>query len=202
MSWNLKGSYVETCSCELMCPCNLSFDHGATYDFCRATLVFDIREGEVDGTDIGGLRIAAIIDTPKVMTEGNWRLGVFVDDQATDEQADKLVQVFTGQLGGPMAGIVPLVGEVLGRASTHRGARRWGASQRPHRGRDRLRGRGHRPVRCQDGRTGSILRRVSLRGLRPDDGRDEAFSDQCLRHRIRGQDRALDVRVLLGRLSE
>ena len=35
MSWNLKGSYVETCSCELMCPCNLSFDHGATYDFCR-----------------------------------------------------------------------------------------------------------------------------------------------------------------------
>ena len=35
MSWNLKGSYVETCSCDLMCPCNLSFDHGATYDFCR-----------------------------------------------------------------------------------------------------------------------------------------------------------------------
>ena len=33
MSWNLKGSYAETCSCELMCPCNLTFDHGATYDF-------------------------------------------------------------------------------------------------------------------------------------------------------------------------
>ena len=45
MAWNLKGSYVETCSCELMCPCNLSFDHGATYDFCRVTLVFNIREG-------------------------------------------------------------------------------------------------------------------------------------------------------------
>ena len=60
MSWNLKGSYVETCSCELMCPCNLSFDHGATYDFCRVVLVFDIREGQVDGTDIGGLRVAAL----------------------------------------------------------------------------------------------------------------------------------------------
>ena len=45
MPWNLRGSYVETCSCELMCPCNLSFDHGATYDFCRVTLVFNIREG-------------------------------------------------------------------------------------------------------------------------------------------------------------
>ena len=114
MSWNLKGSYVETCSCELMCPCNLSFDHGATYDFCRATLVFQIHEGEVEGTDIGGRKVATIIDTPKVMTEGNWRLGLFVDDQATDEQTEKLVQVFSGQLGGPMAGLAPLVGEMLG----------------------------------------------------------------------------------------
>ena len=114
MSWKLSGSYAETCSCELMCPCNLSFDHGATYDFCRVTLVFNSREGEIEGTDIGGLKIAAIADSPKVMTDGNWRLGVFVDEQATDEQADKLVKVFTGQLGGPMAGLAPLVGEMLG----------------------------------------------------------------------------------------
>jgi hypothetical protein len=114
MAWNLKGSYVETCSCELMCPCNLSFDHGATYDFCRVTLAFNIREGQVEGTDIGGLKVALIADTPKVMTEGNWRLGVFIDADATDEQFDKLVQVFSGQLGGPTGGLAPLVGEVVG----------------------------------------------------------------------------------------
>jgi hypothetical protein len=114
MSWNLRGSYVETCSCELMCPCNLSFDHGATYDFCRVTLVFNIREGEIDGTAIGGLKVALIADTPKVMTEGNWRLGVFVDEHASDVQFNGLVQVFTGRLGGPMAALAPLVGEVLG----------------------------------------------------------------------------------------
>jgi hypothetical protein len=114
MSWNLRGSYVETCSCELMCPCNLSFDHGATYDFCRVSLVFNIREGDVEGTDVAGRRVVMVADTPKVMTEGNWRLGVYVDDQATDEQFDKLVQVFSGQLGGPMAGLAPLVGEMLG----------------------------------------------------------------------------------------
>jgi hypothetical protein len=114
VAWNLKGSYVETCSCELMCPCNLSFDHGATYDYCRVVLVFNIREGQIDGTDIGGLKVAAIADTPKVMTDGNWKLGVFVDETASDEQADKLVQVFSGQLGGPMAGLVPLIGEMLG----------------------------------------------------------------------------------------
>jgi hypothetical protein len=89
-------------------------DHGATYDFCRVSLVFDIHEGEIEGTEIGGLKVVAIADTPKVMTEGNWRLGVFIDDQASDEQADKLVKVFSGQLGGPMGAIVPLVGEMLG----------------------------------------------------------------------------------------
>ena len=114
MSWKLKGSYVETCSCDLICPCNASFDHGAVYDFCRVTLVFNIHEGEIEGTDVGGLKVAAIADTPKVMTDGNWRLGMFIDDEATDEQAEKLTAVFGGQLGGPMAGLVPLVGEMLG----------------------------------------------------------------------------------------
>jgi hypothetical protein len=114
MSWNLTGSYVETCSCELMCPCNLSMDHGATYDFCRVTLVFNLREGQVEGTEVGGRTVALIADTPKVMTEGNWRLGVYVDDGASDEQFDKLVKVFGGQLGGPMGALAPLVGEVVG----------------------------------------------------------------------------------------
>ncbi len=112
--WSLKGSYAETCSCELMCPCNLSFDHGATYDYCRATLVFNLREGQIEGVDVAGLKVAAIIDTPKVMTDGNWRLGVFIDAAATDEQFRQLLRVFTGELGGPMAAMTPLVGAVLG----------------------------------------------------------------------------------------
>jgi hypothetical protein len=114
MAWKLRGSYAETCSCELMCPCNLTFDHGATYDYCRATLAFHISEGEVEGTNVDGLKVVAIIDTPKVMTDGNWRLGMFIDANASDEQADKLGKVFSGQIGGPMAALGPLVGEVVG----------------------------------------------------------------------------------------
>ena len=114
MTWNLTGSYVETCSCELMCPCNLSMDHGATYDFCRVTLVFKLREGQIEGTDVAGRTVVLIADTPKVMTEGNWRLGVYVDDGADDEQLDKLVKVFGGKLGGPMGALAPMVGELLG----------------------------------------------------------------------------------------
>jgi Protein of unknown function (DUF1326) len=78
MSWTLKGSYVETCSCDLICPCNANMAHGATYDYCRVVLAFNIREGEIEGTDVSGRKVAATADTPKVMTEGNWRIGVFV----------------------------------------------------------------------------------------------------------------------------
>ena len=114
MAWNVKGTYLETCSCEFMCPCNFSFAHGADYDRCRVTLVFNVTQGDVEGTDVGGLVVAVIADTPKVMTEGNWRLGLFIDAKASDEQAGKLLRVFSGQLGGGMAALAPLIGEILG----------------------------------------------------------------------------------------
>ena len=114
MAWNLRGSYFETCSCDLVCPCNITFDHGATYDYCRATLVFNIREGDIDGTDVAGTKVVVIIDTPKVMTDGNWRVGMFVDEDADEDQTQKLTAVFGGQLGGPMELLGPLVGEMLG----------------------------------------------------------------------------------------
>jgi hypothetical protein len=114
MAWQLQGSYAETCSCEMICPCNASFDHGASYDYCRVVLVFKLESGEIEGTDVGGLTVALIADTPKVMTEGNWKVGLFIDGTASDEQAEKLGGVFSGQMGGPMAGLVPLIGEVLG----------------------------------------------------------------------------------------
>src|SRR5437016_14329938 len=114
MAWKLNGTYFETCSCEVVCPCTASLALGATYDRCRVTLVFNIVDGDVDGTDVSGLKVAAIADSPKVMTDGNWRLGVFIDENASDEQAEKLTGVFTGQLGGPMEGIAPLIGEMLG----------------------------------------------------------------------------------------
>jgi hypothetical protein len=114
MAWNLEGTYFETCSCEVVCPCTASMALGADYDRCRVTLVFNVARGDVDGTDVGGLAVAAVADTPKVMTDGNWRLGVFIDAAASDEQADKLGAVFSGQLGGPMEALGPLVGENLG----------------------------------------------------------------------------------------
>jgi hypothetical protein len=114
MSWHLEGSYFETCSCDVVCPCTASLAFGATKDYCRVVLVFHVKDGEVEGTDVSGLTVAAVADTPKVMTDGNWRLGVFIDGAASDEQAGKLGGVFSGALGGPMEALGPLIGENLG----------------------------------------------------------------------------------------
>jgi hypothetical protein len=114
MSWKLSGTYMETCSCEVICPCTASLANPATYDRCNATLVFHVVDGDVDGTDVSGLTVAAIADTPKVMSEGNWRLGVFIDAAASDDQAQALGAVFGGELGGPMQALGPLVSENLG----------------------------------------------------------------------------------------
>jgi hypothetical protein len=114
MAWNIEGSYFESCSCEVVCPCTASLALGADYDRCRVTLVFNIKKGEVEGVDVSGLTVAAVGDAPKLMSEGNWRLGVFMDANASDEQMEKLGGVFSGALGGPMEALGPLIGENLG----------------------------------------------------------------------------------------
>jgi len=114
MAWKIEGSYFETCSCDVVCPCTASLALGATKDHCSATLVFHIKSGDVEGVDVSGLTVAAIAETPKVMSDGNWRLGVVIDEAASEEQAEKLGAVFSGALGGPMELLGPLVGENLG----------------------------------------------------------------------------------------
>jgi hypothetical protein len=114
MSWKLAGSYFETCSCSVICPCTASLALGATLDRCKVTLVFHVQNGEVEGTDVGGLTVAALANTPRLMSGGNWRLGVFIDAAASDEQAEKLGAVFSGALGGPMDALGPSIAENLG----------------------------------------------------------------------------------------
>jgi hypothetical protein len=103
---------------DLFVRCHLSL-HGlafsrATRDRCNVTLIFNVKSGEVEGVDVSGVTVAVVADTPKVMSDGNWRLGVVIDAAASDEQAEKLGGVFSGALGGPMGALGPLVGENLG----------------------------------------------------------------------------------------
>src|SRR5947209_12975928 len=111
MSWSIEGQYFENCSCEVVCPCTASLALGADYDRCKVALVFHVDQGKVDGVDVSGRTLVAVADAPKFMHEGGWKLGVLIDDDASDEQAEKLGAAFSGQLGGPMAAFSGLGGE-------------------------------------------------------------------------------------------
>jgi hypothetical protein len=115
MAWQLDGTYFESCSCDAVCPCTWSaLTAKATLDRCRALLAYHVDSGEINGVDVSGLSFALFLDTPPVMSDGNWRVGVYLDEAASDGQAEQLGAVLSGQLGGPPAMLGPLIGEMLG----------------------------------------------------------------------------------------
>ena len=115
MAWRLDGTYFENCSCDMVCPCTTSgLTRPGDQERCRLVLAFHVDRGEVDGLDVSDRSVVLVVDGPQVMAEGNWRLGLVMDAAASPEQAAGLGAVFGGQAGGPMAGVAPLVGEMLG----------------------------------------------------------------------------------------
>jgi len=115
MAWRLDGTYFESCSCDALCPCTWSaLTAEATHDRCRALLAYHVDSGEIEGIDVSGLSFALFLDTPPVMADGNWRVGVYLDDAASHRQEEKLGALLSGQLGGPPSMLGPLIGEMLG----------------------------------------------------------------------------------------
>ena len=115
VSWSIEGSYVENCNCDVVCPCTWSgFNRKATHERCLVLGGFHIDRGEIEGVDVSGLHFGLVIDAPQQMTDGNWRVGVLVDEAASDQQAEKLQAVASGQLGGPITLFGPFIGEALG----------------------------------------------------------------------------------------
>ncbi|SEM62387.1 DUF1326 domain-containing protein [Streptacidiphilus jiangxiensis] len=115
MAWHIEGTYFENCNCDMVCPCSTSgLSAPADHDRCLVVLAFHVASGQVDDVEVSGLTVGVVADTPPLMSEGGWRMGLFMDEAASPAQAEALGGVFSGQRGGPMAGLGPLVGEMLG----------------------------------------------------------------------------------------
>ena len=114
--WNLKGNYFESCNCDLVCPC--IFLQPPSEGFCEAQVGWHIEEGHLDGVDLSGRKVGVWLHAPcegdaKNLTDGGWKLALYVDDEATDEQFDAITQLWSGNHGGHLAVIASLVGEVM-----------------------------------------------------------------------------------------
>ena len=115
MAWHIKGEYYENCSCTNTCPCTWSsMSVPATNDYCRANLAFQVSEGEVNGVDMSGVTFVIIVDSPALMSEGDWKVGVVVNESCSDDQMNALGAVMSGDIGGPAAMLKDMIGEMLG----------------------------------------------------------------------------------------
>jgi len=113
--WKISGDYFEACSCDSVCPCPTSgLAARPTQGHCDAGLVFHVERGSHGSTKLDGLSFAVLLHTPGPMIAGNWTVGVIVDERATAEQREALGAIGSGQGGGPMAALGPLVGRFAG----------------------------------------------------------------------------------------
>jgi hypothetical protein len=112
MAYQLEGRLLEVCTCKILCPCWVGEDpDGPTCDSINS---WHIDKGVVNGVDVSGLTLATLNHIPgNVLVKKSWRVVVFVDDKASPQQQEALLNVFTGKLGGPLADLAQLVGEVL-----------------------------------------------------------------------------------------
>ncbi|HSR71654.1 MAG TPA: DUF1326 domain-containing protein [Kiloniellales bacterium] len=106
---------METCNCDFICPCIVTNLTGQpTEGDCKAAIAMRIDKGEKDGVSLDGLAFIILAYSPGPMAEGNLKVGLIVDDSANDEQTRAITEIATGQVGGPMAALAPLVGEMAG----------------------------------------------------------------------------------------
>src|SRR5262245_16883608 len=100
-SWRIRGDFAISCNCEVFCPCVLSLGRARPSDgYCHSWFAVRIVEGEVGACRLAGRRVAFLLEVPGPMAEGNWTLGLYLDDATPDDAAEALTRIFTGAAGG------------------------------------------------------------------------------------------------------
>lgn len=107
--YQLEGSLLEVCNCDTLCPCWIGDD--PDNGTCDSVIAYNLVSGKIRGVDVSGLTLVSVVQIPGNILEGNWRQVVLVDDKASEEQMDAMLDCFGGKLGGPLADLASLVGE-------------------------------------------------------------------------------------------
>jgi hypothetical protein len=109
--YQLEGSLLEACSCEVLCPCWIGEDpDGGT---CQSFVAYHFARGMIRGVDVSGLSLVTVNHIPGNVLAGNWRGVWFISDEASEAQFEAIRDAFTGGLGGPLADLAGLYGEIL-----------------------------------------------------------------------------------------
>lgn len=118
MTWSIKGELILNCNCTVFCPCVVSLgQHPPTEGYCQAWMGVRIDTGKADDIDLSGLNVAMMIDIPGNMSRGNWTAAAYIDDRASAEAHQALIEIFSGQRRGNTGVMSMLVSNFLGAES-------------------------------------------------------------------------------------
>ena len=110
--YELEGTLLEACSCGTLCPCWIGDDPDG--GACDAFNAYRFERGTIKGIDVSGLSVVNVVRIPgNVLAPGSWKIVTFVDERADDDQFQAIVDAYHGRLGGPLADLAGLVGEVV-----------------------------------------------------------------------------------------
>jgi len=110
MAYHLEGRLLEVCNCRVLCPCWIGED--PDFGTCDTIVAWHFDKGTINGVDVSNHTIAMIAHVPGNILQGNWKAAVYLDERVTPEQEKAILSVYTGKLGGPVADLAKLVGEV------------------------------------------------------------------------------------------
>ena len=111
MAYHLEGRLLEVCDCRVLCPCWIGED--PDNGTCDSVLAYHFDAGTIDGVDVTGRTIAMVSHIPGNVLNGNFRVALYLDEGTSDPQQEALLNVYGGKLGGPVAELAKLIGEVV-----------------------------------------------------------------------------------------
>ena len=112
-SYRIKADSIEACNCQHGCNCQ--FVGIPNEGKCEFIIGYSITDGRVGSVSLNGLRAVVAAKYPKAIHEGNGHAVLFVDESASDEQANALLNVLSGQLGGmPWEALADTIGKLEG----------------------------------------------------------------------------------------
>jgi hypothetical protein len=103
MGYHVRGTYLESCNCDAICPCRRIDDRAggrSTHGICEGALSWRIESGEADGTDLSGLAAVLAAHYSDDEARSPWDYALFVDDRGDEAQRSALGRLFSGELGG------------------------------------------------------------------------------------------------------
>jgi hypothetical protein len=112
-AYRVTADSIEACNCQHGCNCQ--FAGFPNEGKCEFIIGYAVKEGRFGDVSLDGVRAVVAAKYPNAIHEGNGHVVLFIDDAATQAQADALVAIFSGQQGGmPWEAIAGTIGRFDG----------------------------------------------------------------------------------------